>query len=480
MSDDEDLFGSDDEKDVKISETAKGQGSEEDEAPGPTSASKKKAVSFLDDDDDDDDKIMEGTAPGDDQVKDEYADLFGEGEETAVLSKKRSTSALHISATPDLPEHAHAMLVRMPNVLKIQEQPFDELAYSKEEDMEAIGRVALGVRYRVQKDADGNVVLDASGKPIFESNARLVKMKNGSVQIVMGSSVYECIQQPVESSFLYMQKVSLINGEKKTALELVGAIGTRTSIQPTSISDESRRLLAKTPKEENKKVKRIETLRIQDQAMQKRPEAYMLELAKEEEAKIKIVRKQKSDRAETGGYSQGRIRMNADFLTADEGLYDDTNLSDIKQGRKQPRRNARADSEEEDSSDDDDEDDDLEGFIVKGKDDDDEDEDDGPRYFRKDGKKPPKKAAKAKPKEDEEDEDEDEDEEEEEDSSDDDDDDDDDVAPKPSSKRPRPQKETKIAADDEVDKGDDDEAEETSNLPARKVKRMVIDDDDDE
>ena len=478
MSDDEDLFGSDDEKDVK---TSHGPTSQEDESTEPTSAAKKKAVSFLDDDDDDDDKIMEGTAPGDDQVKDEYADLFGEGEETAVLSKKRSTSALHISATPNLPEHTQAMLVRMPNVLKIQEQPFDELAYSKEDDMEAIGRVALGVRYRVQRGADGNVVQDASGKPVFESNARLVKMKNGSVQIIMGSSVYECIQQPVDSSFLYMQKVSMIDGEKKTALELVGAIGTRTSIQPTSISDESRRLLAKTLKEENKKVKRIETLRIQDQAMQKRPETYMLELAKEEEAKIKIVRKQKSDRAETGGYSQGRIRMNADFLNADEGLYDDTNLSDIKQGRKQPRRSARADSEEEDSSDDDDEDDDLDGFIVKGKDDDDEDEDDGPRYFRKDGKKPPKKAAK--PKEDEEDEDEDEDEEEEE-EDDDDDDDDSDVAPKPSTKRSRPQKESKAvvaaADDDEGDKGEDDDAEETSNLPARKVKRMVIDDDDDE
>ena len=293
-----------------------------------------------------------------------------------------------------------------------------------------------------------------------------------------------------------MQKASRLGEDRKTALELVGQVSARATIQPTSITAASRKLIAKTLKQETKKVKRVETVRIQDQALQRRPEEMLQAMAKEEEAKIKMLRKQRSDRDDR--QPTNRIRMSADYLNAgDEGEYDTTNLSDIRQGRKQPARRRGDDDEDEDTSeDDDDEDDDLDGFIVKsGAGESDSDPDDGPRYFRKAGSKPKPKAAK-KPKaaaaDDEEESDGDDSavsEEEDEDDGEDDEDEDEEEeeAPKKKSKkRPKSPSSSSAAAAAAAAASTSsaaDEEEDAESEPAERTnkrRKQVIDDDDDE
>lgn len=60
-----------------------------------------------------------------------------------------------------------------------------------------------------------------------------------------------------------MQKASIFEEERRTALELVGTVDSRMTIQPQNVTDSSRSLIGKVLKEENKKVKRIETIKIQ-------------------------------------------------------------------------------------------------------------------------------------------------------------------------------------------------------------------------
>jgi len=276
---------------------------------------------------------------------------------------------------------------------------------------------------------------------------------------------------------VFQQKISTAGGERRTALERVGQVQSRATIQPTSITAASRKLIAKTVKEENRKVQKIASVQVTDKLMQVRPEDRMKALEKEEDAKIKMLSKQRSDR-EDRGYQPNRIRMSADYLQADDAEYDTVNLSDLKDSSRQrrPRRDADMDSEE-DSDDDDDEDDDLDGFIVKGKgDDDDDDDDDGPRYFRKDGKKPAKKSKPEKrSRGDEEEEEEDEEEEEEEEEDEDEDEDSEDEAPKKKSKK----KPTKTVDDADADEDADEDADTgRDSAPSTKRRRAVIDDDD--
>lgn len=282
-----------------------------------------------------------------------------------------------------------------------------------------------------------------------------------------------------------MQKASIVEDERRTALELVGPIDTRMSLQPQNVHDLSRIMIGKVLKEEHKKVKRIETVKMQDDVMKTRPEDRMEQLQKGEDDKIRQLKKQKGD---GGGYQQARIRMSADYLNAD-AEYDTMNLSDIKQrstrSKKSSRKN-RDESEEDSDDDDDDEGDDLDGFIIKGDDDDDEDEDDGPRYFRKDGKKKPVKRAKKADLEEPEVDDEEEEEDEDEDEEDEDEevDLDDDEEDKPESKKETRTKKpatTSIASSASVQR----DAPETNDIdgdasadPAPRRKKMVIDDDD--
>lgn len=203
---DEDLFGSDDEMDmsskapVSLVNTEEYLADQDDEAV--VSNRTKKNAHFNDDDDDNDAEIVrESVTEGED--KSEFDGLFGEESKSTAVEMPRSTSTLRITKTDLLPEKKHindqTILVRMPNVLEIQDKPFDENTYSKDEDMESVGRLAMGIRWRFKLDSAGNSIIGADGKPEIESNAKLVKLKNGAVQIVVGNNTYECLSQPLEN-----------------------------------------------------------------------------------------------------------------------------------------------------------------------------------------------------------------------------------------------------------------------------------------
>jgi len=212
---DEDLFGSDDElpkpQPTSVPEDDQLFGSDDDEAPV---VKPRRQASKLNNDDDEEENDMEVSRGGDDEggdesggPKDELDDLFGEEEGGSYAGptsevRKHSTSTLRITRTEQLPDKCRSMLVRMPNILKIQETAFDPDSYSKEEDIASLGRMAMGIRWRPKLGADGQPIKGADGVPEVESNARLVKFKNGSMQIVVGSESYDFFPQSVDNRFV--------------------------------------------------------------------------------------------------------------------------------------------------------------------------------------------------------------------------------------------------------------------------------------
>ena len=217
---DDELFGSDDEKPTPAAAAAAAADEDDDNLFGEEEVKTvargggRKSTVLRDEDDDDEDG--EGGAGGGGEMdvskgeseggaadnKDELDDLFGEdeggGSSSSSSTKARSTSSLRITRTYQVPDNCQAVLVRMPNVLKIQPEPFNADTYNKEDDMEALGRMAMGIRWRHKVGPDGERVMGANGQPEMESNARLVKLKSGGMQILVGGEAYDYFPQPVE------------------------------------------------------------------------------------------------------------------------------------------------------------------------------------------------------------------------------------------------------------------------------------------
>ena len=61
------------------------------------------------------------------------------------------------------------------------------------------------IRWRYKTDDDGNRIMDSSGKPVMESNARLQKLKNGKFQLVIGKSVFDVATENDEELPVYVQ-----------------------------------------------------------------------------------------------------------------------------------------------------------------------------------------------------------------------------------------------------------------------------------
>ncbi|KAK8791238.1 hypothetical protein WA171_002186 [Blastocystis sp. BT1] len=92
--------------------------------------------------------------------------------------------------TAEVPEKTH--LLRLPAAFGIQEKPFDRTTYSEQEELAELvekkrtSRAEALIRWRWKKDSNGIVIRDARGKPIRESNARIVKWSDGSYQLLIG------------------------------------------------------------------------------------------------------------------------------------------------------------------------------------------------------------------------------------------------------------------------------------------------------
>lgn len=349
---------------------------------------------------------------------------------TRVPEVKMTKGKMFLEKTHTLAKDVSKLhFMKTPRFIKIQSKNFDETNFDAEDERTEFGPLTSDViRWRYKTDDDGNKVLDDNGKPILESNARLQKLKNGKLQVVIGKSVFDVATEKMLKNYLYMSNLSEppadgsgltdeeaadgVNLNESTNLTMACTLdgATRMTIQPRLGS----RTHAHVNQAISKKYRKEDRMNVRDvRDILENPEATAEKEEKEERARLLNERKGRDpDRA---AYSrrerEGRIGMSSDYLNEDQ--YDEINLSDIKRGVEKKRRGSKKkrdkgrlgeldegeeldEDDEEDSEDQDGDDDDLDGFIVKGGDEDEEgdeedeegesDPDDEPKYFKKGNK----------------------------------------------------------------------------------------------
>ena len=79
----------------------------------------------------------------------------------------------------------------MGGVIGLQVKPFDDENYNLADDQpqgtETDEAPKNMIRWRFKRDANKNIMKDESGNPIRESNSRVVRWSDGSLQLFIGS-----------------------------------------------------------------------------------------------------------------------------------------------------------------------------------------------------------------------------------------------------------------------------------------------------
>jgi hypothetical protein len=118
----------------------------------------------------------------------------------------KTVTNININKTMRIQQQNNSYSVRTPNFIKIQNKPYKSKSYDKAYEEELYGKaVGTIVRWRNKTDDHGNIIIDRdSQKPLVESNARLVKWKDGTYQLVVGDSIFNLKIIPTQNRLIYL------------------------------------------------------------------------------------------------------------------------------------------------------------------------------------------------------------------------------------------------------------------------------------
>jgi len=398
---DEALFGQDDEDEYNESIVTENQTSV-DNIDLPIINQTNKDL-FGDDDDDDDDVNNVRQHDGDDDNDDEDIDkdLFGDNNDNTMdldnVEKIVETIHYGLCIPPNdakrITDSSNNLFLRTPNSLEILPNTFDIKTYDSLNEQQTVGSVVTTlIRWRYKLDNDGNIVNDANGKPIRESNTRLVRLTDGGYKLVVGNIIFNVNIQQRDHSYVVSQQKSISQEDEEhfqdvSCLECIGQLEEEIRVIPTSLNSESHKRVSAKIKTTNSK-KKLTNERDSNFSIVLNPQVEQDQRAKLEEEQLRKERKIKEKQIDNS-YASNTLRrpsMSASYIQENDDLHDDINLSDIKRSSRQKllkRKSNFSDDEDDegedvDNSDDDDEDDDdedngeMDDFIVK---DDEEDND---------------------------------------------------------------------------------------------------------
>jgi hypothetical protein len=146
--------------------------------------------------DDDNDRLDVAVEEPNKPAVDEYLDqILGKADvpkSSLKESKAKTSSTIRLSDTYKVPDGCDASFVRTPNFIKIQMDEFDEALFDAETERKLFDGSTAIVRWRIKRDSDGEVVRDSKGRPMKESNARILHWADGTIQLVVGDAVFAC------------------------------------------------------------------------------------------------------------------------------------------------------------------------------------------------------------------------------------------------------------------------------------------------
>ena len=361
------------------------------------------------------------------------ADLFGDVVTSTSLPQKRpppssSSSALHLPGYPRLLTNvdgktSRVAVVRLPRVVTIAPHVFDLDTYNEEIEeswLKSIDKSGAGdavIRFRLKKNEDGSQAVDDTGKPLRESNSKIIEWNDGSLTLHVGNEVFRLRQAASvgsiaggECDYVYSRVVSVppaVSADiqappRETVLAAQAPVAWRLTAGALSNSGAINLAALDLREKRSRAVKRE---RVKQIVITEDPEQAKLRRIKEEDEAARLERKvseakEKARSRHGDSYSSSGIRSQ-NIEDEDEGRLDEDegeggssmNISKIRKTQKAtkgrgksksiPKKRKRSEEEdgeeEEEDEEDDDEDDEDREFIVKDDDDDnddDEEEDD--------------------------------------------------------------------------------------------------------
>lgn len=161
--------------------------------------------------------------------------------------------------------------------------------------------------WRHKRDAEGRVERDAQGQLVMESNTRLVKWSDGTMQLMVGPEAYDVSIRPSDRSYLFLKQSPK---DATTLLECQGEIASKIQFQPASVTSEVHKKLTTKVRLEN-----IKTARIREIATVHDPEQ------KEEGKSRSAKRRLETNRVGGSRYRHGKPRasmQDASYLEFDQ------------------------------------------------------------------------------------------------------------------------------------------------------------------
>jgi len=312
----------------------------------------------------------------------------GTGTTRPQEKRERETHHYNIPSLPRPSSSSTAHTVKIPPQLNVETEEFDPSSAGAfvERNLDTQNQML----WRYKQDKFGKVERDADGEAVKESNARLAKWSDGSMQLYVGNEVYEVTTLPSENSFIYAKQTNISeegeaehegvessrSSKLQTILECHGKVESRFGLRLAGLDEEALKKIKSKKHQQSTKVSKVKTVSISDDPNR---------VQAEREKQAKASRGGSSKRGAAA--SKRRLAQNA--RDNDAAQYDESNVSQIKsqfygKGHEDDdddgggRRNVDDDDSEDDGvvdgEDEDDEDDENED---DNDDDDDDDDDDG-------------------------------------------------------------------------------------------------------
>lgn len=221
----------------------------------------------------------------------------------------------------------HALhYVKLPNFLSVETRPYDADTYEDEVDEDEVldeeGRARLKlrventIRWRKKLDADGTEMLDDDGRPIRESNARVVKWSDGSMSLHLGDEIFDVSTMPLQGDFSHLFV------RQGTGLQGQSVFKTKLGFRPHSTDSFTHRKMTMSLADRSTKTQKVKILPITGQD----PEANRSEMIKREEEKLRasIRRESQQRRVREKAYSRGITSSYLEGRDDDEDEEDDS------------------------------------------------------------------------------------------------------------------------------------------------------------
>ncbi|CAM9794246.1 unnamed protein product [Phaeothamnion confervicola] len=120
---------------------------------------------------------------------------------------------LRIPSLPRPRSGAEVFVAKLPKFLGMQARAFDPMTFDAEREAEDFAYAQNVIRWRHRCDGAGKVELGPDGAPVIETNTRLVKWDDGTMQLIIGGDAWDVAVQPNDRAFLFVHHKNIATGE---------------------------------------------------------------------------------------------------------------------------------------------------------------------------------------------------------------------------------------------------------------------------